>query len=191
MSQCDCASIEIFIYSKANGLWNNTIIIFSSDNGGSNNAGGYNWPLRGQKGTLWEGGIKSPGFIHSPLIGQERIGSINSNLMHVTDWFPTILDLGKCSKNSRTAVEQNLPLDGVSQAQIINQSNEEKYMVRDEILHELNPLAYVPGELKDPRGNWKDDHGSPLHSRCFGIGVRAAIRMVEIQNRSYVPSIKP
>ena len=63
-------------------------------------------------------------------------------------------------------------------------------MVRDEILHELNPLAYVPEELKDPRGNWKDDHGSPLHGRCFGIGVRAAIRMVEIQNKSYVPSIK-
>ena len=110
--------------------------------------------------------------------------------MHVTDWFPTILDFGKCSQNSQTAVDQNLPLDGVSQAQIINQSNEEKYMVRDEILHELNPLAYVPGELKDPRGNWKDDHESPLHGRCFGIGVRAAIRMVEIQNRSYVPSIK-
>ena len=157
-------------------------MIFSSDNGGSNNAGGYNWPLRGQKGTLWEGGMKSPGFIHSPLIDPERVGSMTSNVMHVTDWFPTILEFGKCSQ---TAVKR--PLDGVSQAHIItSQPDTEKYMVREEILHQLNPLAYIPDEIKDPRGDWKNDHGSPLNGRCFGIGVRAAIRKVNIQNKSYV-----
>ena len=157
-------------------------MIFSSDNGGSNNAGGYNWPLRGQKGTLWEGGMKSPGFIHSPLIDPERVGSMTSNVMHVTDWFPTILEFGKCSQ---TAIER--PLDGVSQAHILtSQPDTEKYMVREEILHQLNPLAYIPDEIKDPRGDWKNDHGRPLNGRCFGIGVRAAIRKVDIQNKSYV-----
>ena len=34
-------------------------MIFSSDNGGANKAGGYNNPLRGEKSELWDGGIKS------------------------------------------------------------------------------------------------------------------------------------
>ena len=165
---------------KATGIWNNTIVIFSSDNGGSNNAGGYNWPLRGEKGTLWEGGVKSPGFIHSPLIARDRIGSVSNSLMHVTDWFPTILDFGQCS---RTDTER--PLDGISQAHVIDsQSEEEQYSAREEILHQLNPLAYIPDEIKDPRGDWKNDHDGPLNGRCFGIGVRAAIRTVFIHPKS-------
>ena len=126
--------------------------------------------------------MKSPSFIHSPLIDPERIGSVSRNIMHVTDWFPTILEFGKCSY---TSVER--PLDGVSQADIISsQSKNEKYMMRDEILHQMNPLAYVPDEIKDPRGDWKGDHGGPLKGRCFGIGVRAAIRKVNIQMMSHV-----
>ena len=103
---------------------------------------------------------------------------MTSNLMHVTDWFPTILEFGKCSP---TPDEQSL--DGVSQAQVIkSQQSSDKYRTREEILHQLNPLAYVSDEIKDPRGDWKNDHGSPLNERCFGIGVRAAIRKVYIQN---------
>ena len=120
--------------------------------------------------------MKSPSFIHSPLIDPERTGSVSRNIMHVTDWFPTILEFGRCS---HTSVER--PLDGVSQSDIISsQSKNEKYMMRDEILHQMNPLAYVPVEIKDPRGDWKNDHGGPLKERCFGIGVRAAIRKVYI-----------
>ena len=50
------------------GLWDNTILIFSSDNGGKSKEGGYNTPLRGEKGSLYEGGIKSIGIINSPLL---------------------------------------------------------------------------------------------------------------------------
>ncbi|KAH7967349.1 hypothetical protein HPB49_024228 [Dermacentor silvarum] len=49
------------------GMLENTVIAFSSDNGGApwgnHNSRGYNWPLRGAKGTLWEGGTRAAAFV--------------------------------------------------------------------------------------------------------------------------------
>lgn len=55
---------------KEVGMYENTIIIFSSDNGGINSDTNKNsnFPLKGGKGTLHEGGTRVPGFIHSPLL---------------------------------------------------------------------------------------------------------------------------
>ena len=57
---------------KNNGLYDNSIIIFSSDNGGApGHAGASNYPLKGWKSTLYEGGIRVPGWIHSPKYVKE------------------------------------------------------------------------------------------------------------------------
>ena len=50
----DAIGDVIDLYKKY-GYWKNTIVIFSSDNGGKNIGGGYNFPLRGEKGGLYEG----------------------------------------------------------------------------------------------------------------------------------------
>ncbi|XP_031549548.1 arylsulfatase I-like [Actinia tenebrosa] len=77
---------------KANNMYNNSIIVFTTDNGGP--ANGFdmnmasNYPLRGVKATLWEGGIRGASFVHSPLI--KSTGRVSTQMMHVTDWLPTL-----------------------------------------------------------------------------------------------------
>ena len=45
-------------YLKENNLWDNTLLIFTTDNGGQAYAGASNLPYRGNKHGYWEGGIK-------------------------------------------------------------------------------------------------------------------------------------
>jgi len=92
MTACmDEGVLNVTIALENSGLWNSTILIFSTDNGAWLDGGRNNWPLRGGKGSLWEGGMRGVAFVHSPLI--KHRGTVNSGLMHVSDWFPTILAL--------------------------------------------------------------------------------------------------
>ncbi|KAG5871829.1 hypothetical protein JTB14_006726 [Gonioctena quinquepunctata] len=78
---------------EAKNMLQNTIIVFISDNGAPTvgpefRNWGSNYPLRGIKGTLFEGGVRSVALIYSPLIVQP--GRVATDLMHVTDWLPTL-----------------------------------------------------------------------------------------------------
>lgn len=74
---------------KRSGLYENSIIVFTTDNGGNIRSGGNNFPLRGSKGSLYEGGTRGVAFIHSPLL--PRTGYKYTGLMHVVDWYKTLL----------------------------------------------------------------------------------------------------
>lgn len=45
-------------------MWDNTLFVFASDNGGATDMGSDNGPLRGTKGDMYEGGIVTPAFLH-------------------------------------------------------------------------------------------------------------------------------
>lgn len=73
------------------GLRDDTLIIFMSDHGGDPNYGGNNQPLRGDKATLFEGGIRVPCLARWP--GVVAAGSVAKNPAWAIDWFTTLAEL--------------------------------------------------------------------------------------------------
>ena len=58
-------------------LLNDTVIAFASDNGGQPKSGANNYPLRGGKDTLYEGGMRVPSMIYSRLFDSSITGQNN------------------------------------------------------------------------------------------------------------------
>jgi arylsulfatase A-like enzyme len=108
----------------------NTYLLFVSDNGGCYKGGGRNGGLRGCKGSLFEGGTHVDAFIHSALIPEELRGSTYGGLMHVSDLFPTIMELAGLDYEPT----KEHTLDGVShKSAILNKSDSP----RDSLLYNL------------------------------------------------------
>ena len=80
-----------------------TVTAFLSDNGGAVSNSGSNWPLRGSKHTLWEGGVRVPALLHGPGLPAARF----SGLVHMVDILPSLLELA--------AAPVPPGLDGISQ----------------------------------------------------------------------------
>lgn len=75
------------------GLRENTLVIFTSDNGGLSTSEGWptsNLPLRGGKGWLYEGGIREPLIVRWP--GVVKAGSVVTAPVSSPDFFPTFLE---------------------------------------------------------------------------------------------------
>ena len=87
----DEAVKNVTLALKESGRYRNTAILFLSDNGGA--VRGSNWPLRGGKNSVWEGGTRSPAFLHYPGIKRKFRRQQSSSLIHAVDWYPTLLSL--------------------------------------------------------------------------------------------------
>ncbi|MFU8894039.1 MAG: sulfatase [Luteolibacter sp.] len=74
------------------GLSENTIVIFTSDNGSrARGEGGSNAPLRGHKGQTWEGGMRVPCVVKWPAV--IPAGSVSNELTTTMDFYPTLAKL--------------------------------------------------------------------------------------------------
>jgi arylsulfatase A-like enzyme len=121
-------------------LRDDTLIIFSSDNGGP--APGRvtdNGPLRAAKGTLYEGGVRVAAC--ASWKGRIPAGSQVQEPLHMVDWYPTLLKLAGAS------LEQKLPLDGRDAWATITAG---KPSPHDEILVNTTPNsgALIAGDWK-------------------------------------------
>lgn len=96
-------------------LLDNTLIVFSSDNGATLDGPGSNYPLRGGKKTYYEGGIRAASFVSSPLLA--KTGYVNKNLHHVSDWYPTFEYLASgevAKKRKRRKKKRGVSASGVN-----------------------------------------------------------------------------
>ena len=103
MTSLDDAVGNIMKTLESEQLSNQTIVIFTNDNGGerySDNGG-----LAMAKGALWEGGIRVPAFVRWP--GKIEAGRISQQVAITMDWTKTILSAGGAEAH------KDFPLDGI------------------------------------------------------------------------------
>jgi len=91
MAQIDDIVGSVMKYLKDNGFDNNTIVLFTTDNGTETFTwpDGGNTPFRGQKGTIYEGGFRAPAMIRWP--GKVPAGTVENGIISGLDWFPTFV----------------------------------------------------------------------------------------------------
>ncbi|XP_048242464.1 arylsulfatase I-like [Haliotis rufescens] len=74
---------------KEKGLFENTLILFTTDNGGPLGNNANNWPLRGGKHTIWEGGTRGTSFMYGT--GLKKTKTTYNGMIHAVDWNPTLV----------------------------------------------------------------------------------------------------
>lgn len=152
---------------RAAGMWENTLLVFSTDNGGPTSARwtpvgsanktavnqASNYPYKKGKATNWEGGVKGTGFVAggavSSAMGAAQLpaGYENTAMMHVTDWVPTLCEVAGCAGGGVPVGTK--PLDGVSAWGAIARNETSQ---RSEILHDTIETNYSPAIRV---GDWK------------------------------------
>ncbi|MEP1422577.1 MAG: arylsulfatase [Erythrobacter sp.] len=112
VTQLDDGIGQLIDELEKQGILENTIVVFSSDNGGSLSLGSSNGDLRGAKGSSFEGGVRVPGLIM--WANHIKAGEVLTQQIVVQDWLPTLLDaVGGNSSNLEK-------LDGQSMWQAID-----------------------------------------------------------------------
>jgi len=125
------------------GLNENTVVIFTSDNGGLKQVTS-NKPYRGAKGDLYEGGIRVPLIVRWP--GHIAANSLCNAAVHSADYFPTFLALAGLNQMPDTH------RDGINMLPMWNGGKSEKRTFFWHFPHRQNPSSAVM------EGDWKLVH---------------------------------
>jgi arylsulfatase I/J len=82
-------------------MWDNTLVVFSSDNGGPLYPGGgaNNYPLRGGKLSNWQGGIRVVAFVTGGYLPVNMRNTVKDGLVSLCDWYATFCELANVDAN--------------------------------------------------------------------------------------------
>ena len=103
ISAMDDAMRNITDALKASQQWDNTLIVWVSDNGGPTGVGDVgakasscaanNFPLRGGKGSAFQGGVRTAGFVGGGYVPPAVRGTSFDGYIHIADWFATFCNV--------------------------------------------------------------------------------------------------
>lgn len=153
---------RVLDHLRERGKLDDTLVIFSSDNGPVTAAALTPWELgmagetaglRGKKRFLFEGGIRVPGIVRYP--SRVPAGSTESTPVTALDVYPTLMEILK------TAPERSVPLDGQSLLPLFAGESLERDQPLLWAIKTPDGVEYV---LRD--GDWKliaDSGGAPIH----------------------------
>lgn len=136
-----------------NGLSENTIIVFASDNGGNmyNEIDGTtptsNAPLKGGKATMYEGGIRGPAIVAMP--GEVEAGATSDQVIQSSDFYPTLLEL--------LAIEpqEKQHFDGISIVPALVGGELEREAIFTYFPHNPPVPDWLPPSVSVHAGDWK------------------------------------
>jgi len=162
VEEIDFSTGQILAALKALDLEKNTLVIFTSDNGASDNYGGSNGPLRGCKGTTWEGGMRVPCIARWP--GKIPPGSVCDELTCTIDILPTFAHLaGTIPPTDRIIDGKNIwnlmanPKNAVSDRKVLY------YYQKDQLQAVRSGKWKLHLPLKPKKRHWgKPEPASPL-----------------------------
>jgi len=109
MRNLDAGIGKVLAALGAAGLEKNTLVIFTSDNGGERFS--FNWPFRGEKFDLHEGGIRVPAMVRWPGVTRPR--SVSDHPVITMDWTATMVAAAGGKPDPK------YPLDGEDQSPIL------------------------------------------------------------------------
>ena len=109
--------IESALVSKK--MWNNTFLVFVSDNGGPIYvpASANNYPLKGGKYSDWEGGVRTVGLVSGGVLKPARRNQTFPHLISIADWYATLCALANTSSTDDAISATRLPrVDSIDQS---------------------------------------------------------------------------
>ena len=149
-------------------LTDNTVVLFTSDNGGLDNGGNPtdNAPLRSGKGHPYEGGIRVPFLVRWP--GVVKPGTKSDEPVCSIDFMPTLVEAAGLE------LPEERTIDGLSLVEHLGSAGE-KPLGRDELLWHFPHYRHAPGPYSIIRkGDWKlirwDEGISELYNLDADLG---------------------
>jgi arylsulfatase A-like enzyme len=110
MEKLDSDIGRVLEFLKTSGLERNTLVIFTSDNGGERFS--FNWPFTGQKMDLHEGGVRVPAIVKWP--GTTTAGKVSDQPVITMDWTATMIAAAWAKPDAK------YPLDGEDLTSLLN-----------------------------------------------------------------------
>lgn len=142
---------------KQTGMYNNTVIVISTDNGGTfehsgDVSGSSNYPLRGYKYSYYEGGVRGFAMVVSPLLPKRLQGTTSRALLTIYDWYTTFCGLAGISNLDKVDdLADAAPLDGIDAWKLLLQGRDNR----------------TP---KRPPSGWADRGGPGCNEALLGVG---------------------